>query len=591
MAKSKLPCFNTVPQRKYILKDLNGYFPAGQVTAIIGPSGAGKTTLLNAIAGRVSKGKLKGKILINGKSRKQIGEKKLSALAAYIMQDDILIGNLTARESLVFSAALRRPFSEMLHYKSNNNKVQAIIEELGLDKCANTRIGTPLRPGISGGQRKRVAVGTELITDPSLLFLDEPTSGLDSSTARTLITTLKKLADAGRTIISTIHQPSSDIFRMFDKLIVMTEGHIMYQGTAKDSVPYFSQLNFKCPKFTNPAEFILDIAKEDSFIYETRDIGKQQVTDLVCHYRQSNGLPKWQEEDSSQMYSEGLALSSSESTTDENSDDEEDQDNAEFENPHVSNFFIQLLVLTIRDFLVTLRDQIAIKARLFQTIFFALLVGILYYDIGSNQQSIQDREGSLFFCIVNQAMSAMMVASLTLPAAKAVFIREHSSGAYSTLPYYLAKSFTDIPFQIIFPALFGTIVYCMVGYQEEFEKYLIFVLVLVTVTSVAVATALCIGSVAPSPELATILTPLTLIPLFLLGGFFINDDSIPVWLQWAKYLSFFKYGFEILVLNEFEGLTFTCKPSEETDNGQCPIENGDDVIRLLGMDNPETEIW
>eukprot|EP00005_Dracoamoeba_jomungandri_P007043 CAMPEP_0174274676 /NCGR_PEP_ID=MMETSP0439-20130205/58844_1 /TAXON_ID=0 /ORGANISM="Stereomyxa ramosa, Strain Chinc5" /LENGTH=696 /DNA_ID=CAMNT_0015366603 /DNA_START=54 /DNA_END=2144 /DNA_ORIENTATION=- len=593
-AISKLPWSDAKPQRKYLLKDLSGSFRTGEVTAIIGPSGAGKTTLLNAIAGRVSGGTLKGKVLLNGRSIKKVGKAKFRDMSGYVMQNDILVGQLTPKESLLFSAALRRPARDFVHYKRNNHKIQSIIQELGLDNCKNSRIGTPLTPGISGGQKKRVSVGIELITDPSVVFLDEPTSGLDSSTAYSLVVTLQKLANAGRTIIATIHQPSSDIFQMFDKLIVLANGHIVYQGTATGAVAYFSKLNFKCPTFSNPAEFIMNLVKVNSYISTTEE-GVERVALLARSYREKHALGKWVEEgevsdteDSSSFDDEGFVLAEEPLKTEESVIIREGSEEIKRVKP---NFLIQLLVLVIRDFAVTTRERITLQARFVQTIFVALLVGVLFFDLGNDQQSIQDRQGALFFCLSNQAVNALMLAILTLPLDKAIFIREHSSGMYSSLPYYLAKSITDIPFQIFFPFLFGTITYWMIGYQGEFVKYLIYVLCLIICTNIAVAIALCIGSLAPDPKLATVVVPFVILPLLLLGGFFLNLDSIPSWLRWAKWLTYYRFGYEIVILNEFRGLTFTCSDSERAASGECPLADGAEVIDILGMDNPETKIW
>jgi ABC-type multidrug transport system ATPase subunit len=188
------------------------------------------------------------------------------------VQDDVMYPLLTPRETFWFSAQLKLPFTE----RNKKAKVDALIEELGLEKCQKTKIGDAEHRGISGGQRKRVSIGMEMITDPSILFLDEPTSGafhvtqslvlvavrqllmrhtgLDSSTAYSLVEKLQHLAAMGRTIVTTIHQPSTDIFFKFDRLMLLAEGHMVYNGPTKDVVAYFGKLGYKCPKYTNPAE-------------------------------------------------------------------------------------------------------------------------------------------------------------------------------------------------------------------------------------------------------------------------------------------------------------------------------------------------
>lgn len=139
-------------------------------------------------------------------------------------------------------------------------RVEAIIAELGLEKCQHTMIGNTFLRGVSGGERKRVSIGHEMLVDPSLLLLDEPTSGLDSTTASRIIVTLQELARGGRTIITTIHQPSSRIFQMFDKLILLSGGQLLYYGRANAAMAYFTSLGFAPSFATNPADFLLDLA-------------------------------------------------------------------------------------------------------------------------------------------------------------------------------------------------------------------------------------------------------------------------------------------------------------------------------------------
>lgn len=139
-------------------------------------------------------------------------------------------------------------------------RAEAIIEELGLDRCQDTIIGGPFKRGVSGGERKRVSIGHEMLVDPSLLFLDEPTSGLDSTTALRIIKTLQDLAKSGKTIITTIHQPSSTVYHMFDKMILLSEGHLLYYGSARDAMDYFASVQYSPPFPMNPADFLLDLA-------------------------------------------------------------------------------------------------------------------------------------------------------------------------------------------------------------------------------------------------------------------------------------------------------------------------------------------
>lgn len=229
--------------------------------AIIGASGAGKTTLLNFLSGREISQNLEkqGEILVNGQSSQLV--RNFSSLSAYVQQDDILFQTMTVRECLEFAAKLKLPGTLPMKIA----RVNKLIHDLKLTKCANTRIGGPLVKGVSGGERKRTSIGVELITDPSLIFLDEPTTGLDSFTATNVMEILGDLARKdGRTVVSTIHQPNSDIFEMFDRLLLLARGKIIYFNEARLSVDYFASLGEACPDLSNPADFFMTMMSIES---------------------------------------------------------------------------------------------------------------------------------------------------------------------------------------------------------------------------------------------------------------------------------------------------------------------------------------
>jgi ABC-type multidrug transport system ATPase subunit len=191
-----------------------------------------------------------GEILCNGEP---VG-KSFRALSAFVQQDDVMMGNLTVREVLRYAALLRLP--SYIPIKEKLKRIDDIMDELGLTTAADTKVGVPgIRKGISGGERKRLAIGIELLTEPSVLFLDEPTTGLDAKTALNVMETIKKIAQNGRTVILTIHQPRSDIFTLFDGLLLLARGKTAYMGNAHDAKQYFANLDLHCPELYNPADY------------------------------------------------------------------------------------------------------------------------------------------------------------------------------------------------------------------------------------------------------------------------------------------------------------------------------------------------
>ncbi|CEJ00122.1 hypothetical protein RMCBS344292_14188 [Rhizopus microsporus] len=210
-------------QGKSILSNLSGFVEPGQMLAVMGPSGAGKSSLLDILARKHKRGVASGNILLNGTSPNM---RQFRRLTGFVDQDDSLMGTLTVRETLTYAAMMRLPRSLPLHAKLK--RVEEVIQELGISKIADSKIGMPGKRGISGGEKRRVSIGKELVTGPSLLFLDEPTSGLDAYNAGVVMDCLQRLAHEGkRTIIVTIHQPRSNIYKMFDSLMLLSAGQLV----------------------------------------------------------------------------------------------------------------------------------------------------------------------------------------------------------------------------------------------------------------------------------------------------------------------------------------------------------------------------
>ncbi|CAN1833636.1 ABC transporter G family member 9 [Linum perenne] len=248
-------CRSPKPEEKVILKGVTGSVYPGEMLAMLGPSGSGKTTLLTALGGKLGGGEINGTVSYNGAPFSS-GMKRRTG---FVTQDDVLYPHLTVTETLVYTALLRLPNS--LTRKEKVEHAEAVISQLGLMKCKGSGDREHASRGmISGGERKRVSIGQEMLLNPSLLFLDEPTSGLDSTTAQRIVSTVWELAKGGRTVVMTIHQPSSRLFYMFDKVMLLSEGNPLYFGKGEDVMDYFAGVGFVPAVAMNPSDFLLDLA-------------------------------------------------------------------------------------------------------------------------------------------------------------------------------------------------------------------------------------------------------------------------------------------------------------------------------------------
>ncbi|EDO42362.1 predicted protein, partial [Nematostella vectensis] len=243
--------------KKTVLMGVTGKIKSGEVTAVMGPSGAGKTTFLNTLSGKAYYGTRGGEIFINGKKEDDLDMYR--TITGFVPQEDVMHRNLTVKEVLRYQAELR--LSSIVKKAMKEERIHQIIELLELERIQDSQIGDETNRGISGGQRKRVNIGMELVVDPTLLFLDEPTSGLDSTSSLSVLNALRAVAERGRlTIVCVIHQPRFEIFRMFHNLLFLGPGgRTVFQGSVDKAEEYFQRLGFEKPLNVNPADFYMDV--------------------------------------------------------------------------------------------------------------------------------------------------------------------------------------------------------------------------------------------------------------------------------------------------------------------------------------------
>jgi ABC-type multidrug transport system ATPase subunit len=544
---------------KKILQSINGSAKPGELVAILGASGAGKTTLLNSLTGRIDA--TSGKITLNGYPMNS----DFNDRVAFCQQEDLFLGTLTVKEHLMYQARLRMAASTTK--QEREARVEEVMNVLGLKKVENSRIGTKFQRGLSGGEKKRLNFASEIITNPSVLYCDEPTSGLDSFMAEGVVRQLRNLAAEGKTIICTIHQPSNEVFALFDKVLLLApEGRAAYFGIQDKVVSYFSKQGLTCPTYTNPADYVIrnlsidtrqgpdEEAKSRDHVNHLVEAWKKTETDakMMSAYSlmddsiaEESGISDGANKD---MY--GVAsLASPAAGTDEGSF------GGSMQKIERINWFLQLAVLVSRCSVTLSRDFTLTFARLGQAVVLALACGAIYWQIAadvSSSSAIMSTAGALFFVITNQGFSGLFSVLQAFPAELPIFNREYQAGCYRVDSYFLAKTIAELPYQIIFPVIFCSVVYPMVGFEADWEKFFLFVLIISLVANTAMSCGYMVSTATPSVQVALAVGPIFILPVMLFGGLFLNSEQVPSYLQWLSIFSFFKYAFEMTGIIVFE---------------------------------------
>lgn len=508
---------------KTILNDISGSFKSGQITAIMGTSGCGKTSLMNGLTNRVllkGNDKFSGETYINSE---RVLPNSIVNYCGYVMQDDVLFPFLTPKENMTIACRLRKPVS--------NDKVEecveTVISALELSSCQNTLIGNVEIKGVSGGERKRTSIGMELITNPSILFLDEPTSGLDSQTSYSTISLLKKLAiEKNIMIICSIHQPSSNIFNIFDRLLIMDKGSIIYSGIPNKVTDYFAEIHKPLGERSNPADSFMRLIKINDKSDDPNFFSKKYDS-IGVKAAVLSEIKKSLEEDKS-----NTVISKKEGR---------------------AGFFESTSILTKRAFINVVRNPMLFKLRVLFSLFFSFIVSLIFWKLGRDEfDNVYARINFFFFVAINVHGTQLNGTILSFPSERPVFMREYSNKLYSVESYFAAKNIVETPVAFICCSFFVAIVYFTSSQRIDSPTYFfVFYCVYLLEAFSAQSLGYLAGAVFSDVQQAFSISNIVILIMILCSGVLISDSSMPIYIFWLKYLSPLKYVIEVAVTNEF----------------------------------------
>uniref|UniRef100_H3GNG1 ABC transporter domain-containing protein n=1 Tax=Phytophthora ramorum TaxID=164328 RepID=H3GNG1_PHYRM len=505
-----------------LLKGINGYAVPGSITALMGSSGAGKTTLMDVIAGRKTGGKITGKILLNGYEASDLAIRRCTG---YCEQMDVHSEAATIREALTFSSFLRQDAS--IPDSKKYDSVNECIELLGLEDIADQIIR-----GSSVEQMKRLTIGVELAAQPSVIFLDEPTSGLDARSAKLIMDGVRKVADSGRTIICTIHQPSSEVFYLFDSLLLLKRGgETVFFGdlgeNCRNLIDYFENIPgvSPLPKGYNPATWMLEC------IGAGVSNGAGNQTNFVDYFRSSS----YNQQLEANMAKEGITVPSP------------DLPEMVFGKKRAANSMTQMRFVVWRYIQMYWRTPAYNLTRMILAIFLALLFGIIFVSADyASYSGLNSGVGMVFMAaLFNSMMAFQSVLPLTC-SERASFYRERASQTYNAFWYFLGSTLAEIPYCFTSSLLFTVVFFPFVGFQG-FGAAVLFWLVMSLTILMQVYMGMMFAYALPSEEVAAIIGVLINSVFILFMGFSPPAYAIPSGYKWLYTISPLKFPMSVMV--------------------------------------------
>ncbi|MBA0557236.1 hypothetical protein Golob_014315 [Gossypium lobatum] len=525
---------------KCILKNVNCEARPGEILAIAGPSGAGKTTLLEVLAGMIPLSRLSGNVLVNNEAMDPGHFRRVSG---YVTQDQLLFPLLTVEETLMYSARLR------MHDGQRHNKaavrVKELLKELGLEEVANVRIGEESNRGISGGQKRRVSIGVDLVHDPTVLLIDEPTSGLDSASAFHVVSLLKSMATKqGKTIVLTVHQPGFRILELFDRILLLSNGTVIHHGTLHLLEQRLQFAGHSIPCHVNVLEFAIEVTQ-----------------DLVVSAEESEDC---------EDIRRNLQLSNVK------------ENNICYANP----LFMEVLILCQRFSNNIYRTKQLFIARTIQALAAGIVLGTIFMNAGNDsmRSKLQTQIGFFAFSLTFLLSSTTEGLPIYLQERR-ILMKETSRGAYRVSSYVISNTMVFMPFLLFVALLYTFPVYWLVGLRREINAFLYFSLVVWLVVLMSNSFVACFSALVPNFIMGTSLIAGLVGSFFLFSGYFISKEDIPKYWIFMHYLSLFKYPFECFMLNEYGGEKGQ-KRCLKIVEGQCYL-NGEGFLKQQGLNEPQ----
>ncbi|TFJ88638.1 hypothetical protein NSK_000207 [Nannochloropsis salina CCMP1776] len=501
-----------------ILQGIAGKTESGQLTAIMGPSGCGKTTLLECISLRNRR--FDGAVHFDG--RAPGGD--AFTVSVLVHQKELLFGFMTPREYLTFHGLARM---EHTHTRAQiDQRIQEVLSDMKLEKCADTLVGgtDPFfqKKGLSGGERKRLAIAYEMLLAPSMIFLDEPSSGLDSVMSESIFQSLKDLAGGGRIVMASVHCPSSEACQLFSHLMLLTyDGRVAYHGPTLQGIGHFSALKYFCPEHYNPADFYLKLI---SFTPGAEAEGEVRRMDLLNDAFQKSDMRLMKPLPTDNKHRGLAGVHGIKAST-----------------------FTFLKLNFWRATLRLRRDKTFVVLWGIISFIVGLLLGIIYLQ--QAPASWRNLLGLLFSLVVADIFMGSLGVIMRFPSEWAIIVRECYSGVNAVGPYLFASFWGILP-MAYGPFLLVTVMYWMTGMDPNFVAYLKFAGIYLSFDIACLELGQFVSSLSGNPMVGMTILPAFVAPMIMFSGVLYQKSTVPVWLSWMHHVSLINYSFSALMAEQ-----------------------------------------
>ncbi|ETM48127.1 hypothetical protein L914_07293, partial [Phytophthora nicotianae] len=540
---------------KHALHPMSGIIKPGSMTLILANPGAGKSTFLKALAGKLqdnSKTEIGGEILYSGLKGEDID---LIKLAGLVDQTDNHIPTLTVRETFKFAdmCVNGRPEDQPEEMRDIAAlRTELFIQILGLEDCADTVVGDALLRGVSGGERKRVTVGEVLVGGQSLFLCDEISTGLDSAATFDIVKSMRTWCKTlGGSVVIALLQPTPEVVEMFDDILMINEGYMVYHGPRTEILEYFEGHGFTCPPRVDPADFLIEVTSGRGHRYAN---GSVPVKDLAVSSEDFNNL--FCQSNIYRKTHEAISKGFNEHQFESPEDFKKAKSVANLARSKEKSefglaFVPSTMLLLNRQKLIWLRDPPLLWGKLAEALIIGLVMGMIYFDVSSTYYLRM-----IFFSIALFQRQAWQQITISFQLRK-VFYKQRARNFFRTTSYAIAESVVQIPVNLVVSFVLGTFFYFMSGLTRTFEKYIVFFLVLVAFQHAISAYMTMLSALSPSITVGQALASISVSFFLLFSGNIILADLIPDYWIWMYWFSPISWALRSNMLSEFSSDRYT----------------------------------